>query len=93
MVEMQDFIVLTLAQVRELLSDVEVKVDEAYNEGFDHGLAHGEEAGFSEGVADGYDEGYEDGFADGAAEERHDAMLRAAEKAAFPVWAQGVPQR
>jgi flagellar biosynthesis/type III secretory pathway protein FliH len=81
MVEMQDFIVLTLAQVRELLADVDAKVEEAfqhgiavgrgdaaegaYNAGFNDGEAQGFEQGFNDGVADGYDEGYEDGYAEG----------------------------
>jgi flagellar biosynthesis/type III secretory pathway protein FliH len=79
MVEMQDFIVLTLAQVRELLADVEAKADEAYDAGFEHGHRQGYDEGFNDGVADGYD----DGFDDGAAYEREELAFRTAEKAAY----------
>jgi flagellar assembly protein FliH len=91
MVEMQDFIVLTLAQVRELLADVDAKVEAArregydegneagYEVGFEHGSAQGYDDGFANGVADGYDDGFEDGEAYAAAE----AEFRAAEQAAF----------
>jgi flagellar assembly protein FliH len=91
MVEMQDFIVLTLAQVRELLADVDAKVEDARREGYDEGNEAGYEVGFEHGSAQGYDDGfangvadgYDDGFEDGGAYERAEAEFRAAEQAAF----------
>jgi hypothetical protein len=91
MVEMQDFIILTREQIRELMAEVDEVMTEAYNEGFEHGRAQGADEGFSEGVADGYDEGYEDGRSDSNSdsynEGYHDgydaAVVCAAEDAAF----------
>jgi flagellar biosynthesis/type III secretory pathway protein FliH len=83
MFEREGFVILTLAQIRELLAEVDQVEEGAYDAGYEDGHAQGYDAGYNEGAADSYDDGYTDGFEDGASYARAEAEFRAAEKAAY----------
>lgn len=98
MFEREEFVILTKAQVRELLAEVEQVASEAFIEGTKVGRADAEEGAAQEAFDAGYEQGYNDGHADAADEYGDDyddgyaegyeaghieAELRAAEAAAF----------
>jgi flagellar biosynthesis/type III secretory pathway protein FliH len=80
MVEMQDFVILTRAQVNELMREVKETADEAFlrgcmvgygdklegiEEARREGYDAGNEAGYEVGYEHGYAQGEDDGFVDG----------------------------
>lgn len=75
MVEIQDYIVLTAAQVRELMAEIETQMqwvaDEAFAKGCKVGFADakdGEAMNANDAFDAGYDQGYDDGHHDGYGE-------------------------
>lgn len=81
----EGFVVLTKAQVRELLAEVEAAHRAAFEEGYlaaEEEYEHAFDAGYNEGYADATDE-YGDDYDDGYAEGHEAGYLSAAEDAAF----------
>lgn len=65
MIEREGFVVMTLAQARELLSEVEQVANEAFQAGTKAGYEDGKECAAQEAFDAGYEQGYSDGHADG----------------------------
>jgi flagellar biosynthesis/type III secretory pathway protein FliH len=86
----EGFVILTLAQIRELLADVDQvalgafedgcrkaqeDTDAAYDQGYEHGHAQGYDEGYHEGAGDAYDDGYEDGKSEAEAHAAEQVMF------------------
>lgn len=73
MFEREGFIILTAAQIRELLAEVDAAASDAFIEGTKVGFADAKDGeamnaddAYDQGYTDGHSQGYDEGYTDGA---------------------------